>query len=72
MASWRDVRQLALALPGTSEEDLGRAQIRLPKISRKSLKDVLVEAWLARASKRAVTAFLQTREGSKPRGKGLK
>jgi hypothetical protein len=33
--------------------------IRLPKISAKLLKDVIVEAWLARAPKRAVTAFLK-------------
>jgi hypothetical protein len=33
--------------------------IRLPKISAKLLKDVIVEAWLARAPKRAVTAYLK-------------
>src|SRR5271168_4165517 len=33
--------------------------IRLGKISAKTLKEVLVEAWLARAPKRAVAAFLQ-------------
>jgi hypothetical protein len=41
--------------------------IRLGKISRKKLHDVLVEAWLARASKRAVSAFLQKQEQSKAR-----
>lgn len=35
--------------------------IRLGKIGKKKLKEVLVEAWLARASKRAVTAFLRPR-----------
>lgn len=126
MASWRDVRRIALALPGTSEESsrgtpawtvngkffawdrplrasdlaaLGKnaptgpilgvrtadlemkdvllasdlkvffttphfdgypaALIRLEKISTTMLKDVIVEAWLARAPKRAVAAFLQ-------------
>jgi hypothetical protein len=33
--------------------------IRLPKISAKLLKDVIVEAWLARAPKRAATAYLK-------------
>jgi len=33
--------------------------IRLGKITTKKLKDVLLEAWLARAPKRAVTVFLQ-------------
>ena len=35
--------------------------IRLPKISSRELKQVLVEAWLARAPKRAATAFLRER-----------
>ena len=35
--------------------------IRLGKITPKKLKDVIVEAWLARAPKRAVTAFLKAR-----------
>jgi hypothetical protein len=129
MATWRDVRRYALALPGTSEEStssgnaawivnkkfftwerplrpsdiaaLGDAApkgpilgvrthdlemkeallrsnpkvyfttphfdgypavlIRLDKISAKELKDVIEEAWLARAGKRAVTAFLKQR-----------
>jgi hypothetical protein len=129
MATWRDVRRLALALPGATEEtaksgnaawlvkdkfftwerplrksdlaalgdnapsgpilgvrvaDLEMKEvliasnpqvffttphfegypavlIRLPKISTKLLKDVIVEAWLARAPKRAVTAYLQAR-----------
>jgi hypothetical protein len=33
--------------------------VRLDKIALRELKDVIVEAWLARASKRAVTAYLQ-------------
>jgi hypothetical protein len=33
--------------------------IRLEKISLKRLKRVIVEAWLARAPKRAVSAFLE-------------
>lgn len=32
--------------------------IRLPKITVKQLKDVVTEAWLARAPKRVVAAFL--------------
>jgi hypothetical protein len=131
MASWRDVRRCALALPGTIEETgssgtsawlvnkkffawerpLRRADIaalgddaprgpvlgvrtadlemkdvllasnpdvyfttphfngypavliRLDAIAVKKLKDVIVEAWLARAGKRAVTAFLRHRRG---------
>lgn len=129
MATWRDVRRYALALPGASEEKtssgnaawivnkkfftwerplrhadvsaLGKAApsgpilgvrthdlemkevllrsnpriyfttphfdgypavlIRLAKISTKELKDVIEEAWLARAGKRAVQAFLKQR-----------
>jgi hypothetical protein len=125
MATWRDVRRFALALPGVSEErtssgnaawivnkkfftwerPLRRSDlaalgadapvgpilgvrtadlemkdvllasnpevyfttphfdgypavlIRLGKISTKELKDVITEAWLSRAGKRAVTAF---------------
>jgi hypothetical protein len=130
MATWRDVRRIALALPGTSEEatssgnaawivntkfftwerplrpsdlkalgekaptgpilgvrtaDLEMKEVllasnpgvyfttphfdgypavlvRLPKISTKELKDVIEEAWLSRAGKRAVTAFLKKRK----------
>jgi hypothetical protein len=129
MATWRDVRRLALALPGASEEAtssgnaawivnkkffawerplrrsdlaaLGKkaptgpilgvrtpdlemkevllasnpavffttphfdgypaVMIRLPKIATKLLQDVLEEAWLSRAGKRAVNAFLKDR-----------
>jgi hypothetical protein len=35
--------------------------IRLGKISTKELKDVITEAWLARAGKRAVAEFLKQR-----------
>jgi hypothetical protein len=127
MATWRDVRRIALELPGTSEEvgssgtpawivnkkffvwerPLRRADlaalgdsapagpilgvrtpdlemkdvllasdpkiffttphfdgypavlIRLGKISTSQLEDVIVEAWLARAQKRAVAAYLR-------------
>jgi hypothetical protein len=128
MATWRDVRRFALALPETSEEtsdtiswkvkDKGfvwerplrksdiaalgdRAPsgpilgartadlemkdvllasdpgvffttphfdgypavlIRLDEISPKTLKEVIIEAWLARAPKRAVDAFLRTKK----------
>lgn len=130
MATWRDVRRIALALPGVTEEgtptdkaawtvnkkffvwerplrksdlaalgdtaptgpilgvrtaDLEMKEvllassrdvyfttphfdgypavlIRLSKITTKELKDVIVEAWLARAGKRAVAAFLKDRE----------
>jgi hypothetical protein len=130
MATWRDVRQCALALPGVTEEKsssgnaswtvnkkglvwerplrasdiaaLGDAApkgpilgvrthdlemkeallrsdpkvyfttphfdgypavlIRLEKISVKELKDVIEEAWLARAGKRAVQEFLSKRK----------
>jgi hypothetical protein len=126
VASWRDVRRFALALPGVSEEETSSGNaawivnkkfftwerplrrsdlaalgedaprgpivgvrtadlemkdvllasnpevyfttphfdgypavlIRLGKISTKELKDVITEAWLSRAGKRAVTAFL--------------
>ncbi|HET6276658.1 MAG TPA: MmcQ/YjbR family DNA-binding protein [Candidatus Cybelea sp.] len=129
MATWRDVRRLALALPGASEEQTssGRAAwivnrkffawerplrpadlaalgntapkgpilgvrtpdlemkdvllasnprvyftiphfdgyaavlIMLEKIAAKELRDVITEAWLCRAGKRAVAAFLEKR-----------
>jgi len=129
MASWPDVRRLALALPGTSEQNKSRRNlawvvndklfawerplrpsdmaalgknapvgpilgvrtadlemkdvllasdpgvffttphfdgypavlIQLRKISSKRLKDVILEAWLARAPKRVAAAFLQER-----------
>ena len=35
--------------------------LRLGKISAKELKDVITEAWLSRAGKRAVTEFLKKR-----------
>ncbi len=41
--------------------------VRLREITVKDLKAVLVEAWLARAPKRAVTAFLQDRQPAAPR-----
>lgn len=129
MASWNDVRRIALALPGTSEETtahvrrawivnkkffvwerplrksdldaLGDAAptgailgvrtadlemkdvllasnprvyfttphfdgypavlVLLDKIAARELKDLITEAWLARAGKRAVAAFLKER-----------
>lgn len=129
MATWRDVRRYALALPGTTEEQRGNgnaawivnkkffawerplrpadvaalgdaapdgpilgvrthdlemkeamllsnpnvyfttphfdgypaALVRLDKISAKELKEVIEEAWLARAGKRAVAEFLTKR-----------
>jgi hypothetical protein len=135
MASLRDVRRIALALPGTSEETssggnsawtvgkkfftwerpLRRADlaalgddaptgpilgirtpdlemkevllasdpgvyftiphfdgypavlVRLGKIALKELEDVIVEAWLARAPKRAVTTYLQEAATSRRR-----
>jgi hypothetical protein len=130
MASWRDVRRIALALPGTSEEatssgnaawivnkksftwerplrrsdlaalggdapagpilgvrtpDLEMKEallardpsvyfttphfdgypavlVRLGKIGVKELRDLILEAWLARATKRVVTAFLREKK----------
>jgi hypothetical protein len=38
--------------------------VRLPKIAPKLLKDVILEAWLAVAPKRAVTAFLQPKKAA--------
>lgn len=39
--------------------------IRLPKIARAELNDVIVEAWLARAGKRAVAEYLRTVAGGR-------
>jgi hypothetical protein len=137
MATWSDVRRLALALPGTSEEvssnghrswhvqkkgftwerPLRRADlaalgdaapsgpilgvrtadlemkevllasdpevffttphfngypavlVRLPKIAPKLLKDVIVEAWLAVAPKRAAAALLQPKKAAPGRAR---
>ncbi|HLY03501.1 MAG TPA: hypothetical protein VKR56_13530 [Candidatus Cybelea sp.] len=134
MATWRDVRRIALKLPGTSEElsssgtpawivykkffvwerPLRRADlaalgdraptgpilgvrtpdlemkdvllasdprvffttphfdgypavlVRLEKISTSHLEDVIVEAWLACAQKRAVAAYLRENQGDSP------
>jgi hypothetical protein len=130
MASWVDVRRLALALPGTSEEEsrdhaawlvgdkffvwerplrrsdlvaLGEKApkgpilgvrtadlemkevllasdpavffttphfdgypavlVQLKKITVKNLKDLILEAWLARAPKRAISTFLRQAAG---------
>jgi hypothetical protein len=41
--------------------------IRLDRIALKELRDVITEAWLARAPKRAVNAFLQRNEGTSKR-----
>lgn len=116
MANWSDVRRIALALPGVTEEPsyggtrswkvnnkgvvwerplrkadlewLGERApkgpvlgvrvpvffttphfdgypavlVRLDKISLKQLKDVILEAWLCRAPKRAVEAYLKRRK----------
>jgi hypothetical protein len=40
--------------------------VRLDKIARPELKDLILEAWLARASKRAVTAFQQRQPARQP------
>jgi hypothetical protein len=39
--------------------------IRLDKISQGKLRDVIVDAWLSRAGKRAVAEFLRANEGPK-------
>ncbi len=38
--------------------------VRLPRIASKLLKEAIVEAWLAVAPKRAVTAFLQQKKAA--------
>lgn len=74
MASWSDVRKFALELPGTNEE-LRSEGLRAWLVNKKffvwerplrksdlaALGKKLVEAWLARASKRAVKEFLEER-----------
>ena len=37
--------------------------VRLDKIGMQKLKDIIVEAWLARAPKRAVKEYLESRDG---------
>lgn len=39
--------------------------LRLDKVSTSKLRDVVVEAWLSRAGKRAVSEFLQQNKGPK-------
>ncbi len=78
MATWRDVRRIALALPGVSEEATSSGNsawivnkkfftwerpLRKSDLVRTAdleMKEVL--AWLARAGKRAVAAFLKDSE----------
>jgi hypothetical protein len=43
--------------------------VRLGKIVRKELKDLILEAWLARAQSRAVTAFLRDNEAPRQKRK---
>ncbi len=43
--------------------------VRLDKISAPALKELLIEAWLARAPKRAAEAFLQSREETAPKSR---
>ena len=40
--------------------------VQLKKIAARNLKDVITEAWLARAPKRAAETFLGTREVGRP------
>jgi hypothetical protein len=43
--------------------------VRLGKISATALKELLIEAWLARAPKRAAEAFLQARDEAAPKSR---
>jgi hypothetical protein len=53
MATWDDVRRIALGLPETSEEvSWGH------EIPAKDLEEVIVEAWLCRAPKRLAQDYL--------------
>ena len=57
MASWADVRTIASTLPETSEGDqYGNAS--LDRVDPAELRELLVEAWLARAPKRLAQAYL--------------
>jgi hypothetical protein len=57
MTSWDDVRRIALALPETSEQvSRGNAHWRV----RDKGEEVIVEAWLCRAPKRAAQTYLDT------------
>lgn len=46
--------------------------VRLPKITLKELKGLILEAWLARAPKRIVSAYLQQSEGARVRRRAKK
>jgi hypothetical protein len=60
MATWDDVRRLALALFFTTPHFDGYAAVlvRLDRISVEGLEEVVVEAWLSRAPKRLAQAYL--------------
>ena len=65
MATWDDVRRIALALPESSERvSRGLAGYpailaRLQRIPAEDLYELVTEAWLARAPAPLVKAFLK-------------
>ena len=78
MASWDDVRRIALALPETGErlsrelrqwrarlyfttphfDGYAAILVRLDAIGAQDLDELIIEAWLARASTRLAEAYL--------------
>ena len=75
VASWDDVRRLALALPGTAEapshdglpastphfNGYPAVLVRLEQITVADLEEVVVEAWLDRAPRRLAEQYLNQR-----------
>jgi len=74
MASWHDVRRIALALPETDEsvvhehasvagpeQGLCVGAAPAPRGSGGELEEVIVEAWLTRAPKRMAKDYMETR-----------
>lgn len=70
MASWDDVRRIAMALPQTVEHESGvifttphfdrwpSVLIRLEEIAVPEVEELIVEAWLVQAPKRLAKEYL--------------
>lgn len=61
MARWADVERLALALPEAAEgESRGLRQWQVKGKAFEELRELVVEAWLARAPKRLAKAYAES------------
>jgi len=58
MATWDDVRRIALALPETDEHVSRAVLVRLERTDPAELEELIVEAWLCRAPRRLASEYL--------------